>query len=343
MSGYNLETNTPPSVVIHLDSRFASSYLQKVTDSSGDPRDLTTNYTYNLKEALEKNDSMVCLISLQSATIPYSFYNLRTDINDTLTIRVVYGGTTYDNDITLTQGNYNVSNLLTELVNKVNTLQYDGAHTISNRATITKGTQFDYDRKLMKFTFYYTTTDADLTQISFIFTSSQNNAGNMLGFYDDGTIYTLTRNGTSTNNLKSSKVIDLNDQIHGLYVRQNLVSKGTLDNATGIFSNILSRIPITTNAGGVIFFSPNDGTHKSMVDLKSIQSIGLKLTDDTNRALDLNGGHWQVSLQIDYVFRKSPIMELTRVSRRIMEISQQKIREEESQKEVIEPLKTKKK
>ena len=55
MSGYNLETNTPPSVVIHLDSRFASSYLQKVTDSSGDPRDLTTNYTYNLKEALEIN------------------------------------------------------------------------------------------------------------------------------------------------------------------------------------------------------------------------------------------------------------------------------------------------
>ena len=44
MSGYNLETNTPPSVVIHLDSRFASSYLQKVTDSSGDSRDLTTNY-----------------------------------------------------------------------------------------------------------------------------------------------------------------------------------------------------------------------------------------------------------------------------------------------------------
>ena len=348
MSGYNLETNTPPSVVIHLDSRFASSYLQKVTDSSGDSRDLTTNYIYNLREALEINDTMVCLISLHSATIPYSFYNLRTDINDTLTIRVVYNGVTYNNDIQLDQGNYNVSNLLTELVNKVNTLEYDGSHTISNRATITKGTQFDYDRKLMKFAFYYTTTDDLLTQISFLFTSAQNNAGNIMGFYDDGTLYTLTRNGGSTNNLKSAKVVDLNDQIHGLYVRQNLVSKGTLDNATGIFSNILSRIPITTNAGGVIFFSPNDGTHKSMVDLKSIQSIGIKLTDDTNRPLDLNGGHWQVSLQIDYVFRKEPILELTKVSRRIMELSQQKLIEEQQTKEVVEPvkeepLKTKKK
>jgi hypothetical protein len=200
----------------------------------------------------------------------------------------------------------------------------------------------------MKFAFYYTTTDDLLTEISFLFTSAQNNAGNIMGFYDDGTLYTLTRNGGSTNNLKSAKVVDLNDQIHGLYVRQNLVSKGTLDNATGIFSNILSRIPITTNAGGVIFFSPNDGTHKSMVDLKSIQSIGIKLTDDTNRPLDLNGGHWQVSLQIDYVFRKEPILELTKVSRRIMELSQQKLIEEQQTKEVVEPvkeepLKTKKK
>ena len=341
MSGYNLETNTPASVVIHLDSRYASNYIQKVTDSSGDSRDLTTNYIYNLKEALEISDSMVCLVSLHSATIPYSFYNIRTGINDTFTIRVVYNGVTYNNDITLDEGNYNVSNLLTELVNKVNTLQYDGANTIANRATIAKGTQFDYDRKLLKFRFYYTTTDALLTQISFIFTSDQANAGNCMGFYDDGTIYTLNRNGDSSNNLLSAKVIDLNDQIHGLYVRQNLVSKGTLDNATGIFSNILSRIPITTNAGGVIFFSPNDGTHKSMVDLKSIQSIGLKLTDDTNRAIDLNGGHWQVSLQIDYVYRKEPIMELTKVSRRIMEISQQKLEEAQETKEVVKPAKNK--
>ena len=343
MSGYNLDTNTPASVVIHLDSRYASTFLQKVTDSSGDSRDLTTNYIYNLREALEISDSMVCLVSLHSATIPYSFYNLRTDINDTLSVRVVYGGVTYNNDITLDQGNYNVSNLLTELVNKVNALQYDGANTIGNRATIQKGTQFDYDRKLLKFTFYYTTTDANLTEISFYFTSTQANAGNMLGFYDDGTIYTLTRNGSSTSNLKSSKVIDLNDQIHGLYVRQNLVSKGTLDNATGIFSNILSRIPITTNAGGVIFFSPNDGTHKSMVDLKSIQSIGIKLTDDTNRAIDLNGGHFQVSLQIDYVYRKEPIMELTRVSRRIMEISQKQLQEKETEKTEIKPVQSTKK
>ena len=348
MSGYNLDTNTPASVVIHLDSRFASNYLQKVTDSSGDSRDLTTNYIYNLREALEISDSMVCLVSLHSATITYSFYNVRADINDTLTVRVVYNSVTYNNDITLDQGNYNVSNLLTELVNEVNTLQYDGANTIANRVTIAKGTQFDYNRRLMKFSFYYTTTDALFTELSFIFTSSQNNAGNILGFYDDGTVYTLTRNGGSTNNLKSSKVIDMNDQIHGLYVRQNLVSKGTLDNATGIFSNILSRIPITTNAGGVIFFSPQDGTHKSMVDLKNIQSIGVKLTDDTNRAIDLNGGHWQISIQVDYAYRKEPIMELTRVSRRIMELSQKRLDEVSETKTTEKPitdntLKTKKK
>ena len=343
MSGYSLETNTPPSVVIHLDSRYASNFLQKVTDSYGDSRDLTTNYIYNLREALTISDSMVCLVSLHSATIPYSFYNLRSGINDTLSVRVVYDSVTYNNDITFDQCNYNVSNLLTELVSKVTSLQYDGANTIGNRATIQKGTQFDYDRKLLKFLFYYTTTDADLTEISFSFTSYQANSGNMLGFYDDGTIYTLTRNGSSTSNLKSAKVIDLNDQIHGLYVRQNLVSKGTLDNATGIFSNILSRIPITTNAGGVIFFSPNDGTHKSMVDLKSIQSIGLKLTDDTNRSIDLNGGNWQVSLQIDYVYRKEPIMELTRFSRRIMEISQKQLEERETEKTEIKPVETSKK
>ena len=93
----------------------------------------------------------------------------------------------------------------------------------------------------------------------------------------------------------------MNDAIHGLYIRQNIATKGSMDNENGTFSNILARIQITTNAGGVIFHKPNEATHHNLVGTNAIDNIGVKLTDDRNRAIDLNGLDWQVALLISFV------------------------------------------
>jgi len=101
----------------------------------------------------------------------------------------------------------------------------------------------------------------------------------------------------------SDKVIDMNDEIHGLYLRTSLTTDGTLNSETGTFSNILGRIPINVNYGGVIFHTPSNSSHKLQIPLPTIKMIGVKLTDDQNRLIDLNGMNWQISIQIDFVKR----------------------------------------
>ena len=48
-----------------------------------------------------------------------------------------------------------------------------------------------------------------------------------------------------------------------------------------------------------------------------IKTIGVKLTDDRNRIIDLQGLNWQISFQIDYVPRFLSLKGLTRTERRI--------------------------
>ena len=78
MSTYNLTEDMLPSKVLYLDSKFATTRLSK--NSQGDL--ISTDYIYNLKEPLICPDNMKILISLYNATIPFSFYNLREQIND---------------------------------------------------------------------------------------------------------------------------------------------------------------------------------------------------------------------------------------------------------------------
>jgi hypothetical protein len=104
----------------------------------------------------------------------------------------------------------------------------------------------------------------------------------------------------------SQNVIDINGSIHGVYIRSNLVSKGTLDSQNGTLSNILARLPINVQSGGIIFGDHNH--HKSIVDLKYINTITIRLTDERNRLLDLNGLHFQVAIQIDFLYGKKPIL-----------------------------------
>lgn len=269
---YVLTANTPPPIIIHLDSRFATSYLE--TDSNG--RVITTNFIYVMKEPITVPDHMNLLISLHTATIPYSFYNVRNGIND----KIYYNMGGVDYVLTLEAGNYSATGLASTLKN----------HIDSNGGTST----ISYSRESLKYTFNI----AGVANFDFTFDGRTDGANDLLGFYDVNFNIPI---GVDT---KSEKAIDLNDSIHGLYIRQNIATKGTLDNEDGTFSNILARLPITTNAGGIIFFTPASHDHETMVSVPVIQTIGVKLTDDRNRSIDLNGLHWQMSLKISYIHKE---------------------------------------
>ena len=289
-----MSLGTNSSVVLHLDSRFATKQLET---------DKTTNYIYDLVEAIEVPDHETCEVSLYTATIPYSFYNVRTGVNDH--VKMKWSGNGETADLTLTPGNYTATGLQAELQSLI-------THTIPSTTYLKQvvlGTA-SYSRQTIKFNFLVAT-DLGAGTLSIDFDT----ACNLFGFKSSG--YRDFTGANEARALSSEICIDMNDRIHGLYVRQNLTTKSTLDNENGTFTNILARIPINTNPGGIIFHSPANTTHRATAGLRTIQSIGIKLTDDSNRAIDLNGLHWQISILISFKPVPPHVHPLTRVTRRL--------------------------
>tara|TARA_A100001391_G_scaffold164029_1_gene123679 strand:+ start:196 stop:1122 length:927 start_codon:yes stop_codon:yes gene_type:complete len=283
---YVLTANTPPPIVIHLDSQ--SSGVQQLETGK------TTNFIYSLTEPVVIPDHMNMLISLHTATIPYSFYNVRSGVNNQLDISIDGVDIT---SLVLEEGNYS-ANGLKNLIKTHMELE----------ASITT---FDisYTRETLKFKIFFT---GSATSVVFKNTSS---CLDLLGFTSSGKTFT---GKTLGNAVSSDNAVDLNDAIHGLYVRQNLATRGTLDTSQGIFSNILARIPITTNAGGIIFFTPSSNQHETMISVPLIQTIGIRITDDKHRTIDLNGLHFQLSIKLSYIHKEKLREGVPRLNRQII-------------------------
>jgi hypothetical protein len=156
----------------------------------------------------------------------------------------------------------------------------------------------EYDRVTFKYNMKQTTV-VEYLRVNFI------TCGDIFGFTNNLDIDFVAILGVAT--VTGTKCADLSDSVRGLYIRQNLTSKSTLDNETGTFSNILARIPIETNPGGIIFYNPHNSIHRSNTWLHSISSVGIKLTNDTNAPIDLNGLHFSVSLLVSFVPYRSKL------------------------------------
>lgn len=287
--GYSLETHAEPSRMIYIDSRDASSYL--ATNSNGD--NLNSYFQYILNEDLVCPPNQRMLISLHSATIPYSFYNIRDGINDIVRFKV--NDNSYDYQIP--KGNYN-SITLAELLQT-------GLPALASE-TFTLAMNFDSDTN--KFEFIFTSLQNETFKFDFQDTT-QPFANLELGFKNEEVTATQVVDGSNyVNTINSTNVADLNGSIHGVYIRTNLVSKATLDSQTGNFSNILERLPLSVQSGGILFHDSTGGTFKSIIDLRTINIITIRLTDERNRILDLNGLHFQIAIQIDFVYAKKPIV-----------------------------------
>ncbi len=98
-------------------------------------------------------------------------------------------------------------------------------------------------------------------------------------------------------------VADLNNQVRNLFLRTNLSSRSVMDSYVGGgFSNILGRVPINAQPGGVITILPQDGNvHKLLVRKKAFTSLTLRLTNHRNETIDLNGLNFDVALKLDFI------------------------------------------
>lgn len=334
---YVIPNNSKSSVILYLDSRDATSYLatKLETDNDGNSREVNLNsyFQYVLTENIEVPLNQRALVSLDSATIPYSFYNIRTDVNDTLIYEITdtsNGNNTGGQIITLTSGNYTAYSLADEIKDVINSTPAVGG------VAYEFGMEYDSDKN--KYLYSITNkTNSNVLRIDLFFGNSEKSCNVEMGF---NPLNHFIKSDTAKSNRFSQNVIDINGSIHGVYIRSNLVSKGTLDSQNGTLSNILARLPINVQSGGIIFGDGN--THKSIVDLKYINTITIRLTDERNRILDLNGLHFQVAIQIDFLYSKKPILLPTGGLSESQELSYHNEDKEKLIKERLESAKKKK-
>ncbi len=103
--------------------------------------------------------------------------------------------------------------------------------------------------------------------------------------------------------LYSDDVSDLTNSVRSLFMRTNLSTTSVLDsNIGGGFSNILCRVPINAEPGQVINIEPVNGdVHKLLLKLKTITNISIRLTNQKNETIDLNGLDFDVSLKLEFI------------------------------------------
>ncbi len=96
---------------------------------------------------------------------------------------------------------------------------------------------------------------------------------------------------------------DMTNSIRTLFLRSNLTTSSILDSFVGGgFSNIMSRIPINAEPGGIISLSATDGdVHKLLIKVKDITAIHLRLTNQRNQPIDLNGLNFDVAIKLDFI------------------------------------------
>ena len=151
--------------------------------------------------------------------------------------------------------------------------------------------------------------------------------------------------------LYSDDAADLTNSVRSLFMRTNLSTTSVLDSHIGGgFSNILTRVPIKADPGQVINIDPiNGNVHKLLLKLKAITNISIRLTNQKNETINLNGLDFDISLKLEFV-EDHTLKEPANVRETLYQQSQKfaeeqalKIEEQEKKLKQIQSKKKKKK
>ena len=181
-------------------------------------------------------------VSVQTASIPYSFYNC-DDFNSKLSY--IENSITYNK--TIPQGNYNVLTLATAL----KTLM---------------GVNFTITYNSLDNTYTFTNTLFDFQLLS------SSTCFEMLGFKDK-----ITYSSTSKS-LKSNISINL-FTIRNIYISSNNFMLNNINSSTPNNSSILCSVPIQSSVGSIISYSNIFSVYNEVYNINNLTLLHIKLTD----------------------------------------------------------------
>ena len=327
------ETETEASRVLYVNSSDATTIFNNNR----------ADFDFILEEPIVVPPHHSILASVYSAEIPYSFYNFRNGVNTRLDCQQTAFNTpaTYDinglldltapgiQTLTLPEGNYNANELANHLTANIANLEclYDPIRMKFSFRCLTAGVRITLALRNGPFTGTPASPGNDMNEeLGFDFNNItgdpfvERDLAGLQEWYHGfsngnpgvaGTGIDASRLGPfllpPVYNLYSDDVVDMTNSIRSLFIRTNLSTTSVLDSHIGGgFSNILCRVPINTEPGGVITIKPSDGhVHKLLLKMKAITSISLRLTNQKNTTLNLNGLDYDISLKLDFIETKS--------------------------------------
>ena len=242
------------TIQIFLNSKTANKYLGG----------FTSNCVFNLPMIVLPRNAKI-LLSVQSASIPYSFYNV--DYFNNKLVYSVNGGS--DIIITIPQGNYSTTSLKNYL------------------SSVLTGFSITYSSLNNTFSFTHSTSN-------FVFKNSST-CMEILGFDETDDYISTAKVLTSVNSINLFT-------IRNIYIASNNLSLNNINNSTPNLCNILASIPLTSGANSVITYSNTNNVKTGVNDVKNFTLLQVALTDQDGDILDLNGCHWSLTLQIDYTY-----------------------------------------
>ena len=221
------------------------------------------NCVFNI-QTLEIPQQHTIYLSVRHANIPYSFYNIDTTNN-----QLIYNenGNTINSVVNIVPGNYNANQLCSYFSTSMPNF------TCTYNSIVNK---FTFTNALYNFTF--------------------NPASTCLGML-----------GFSYNSMYLSSALKYIDSTHcaNLQTKQCICiasnfQTGNINSTDVSTRNILCSIPIATPPYTNIIYK-NDSNFRNNLYTNIISTIALKLVDQNNQLINLNGCDWSVTLQLDIV------------------------------------------
>ena len=247
------------SIQIHLNSQTADKYNAFRSFSDCDFYFPT----------IEIPNQHTILLSVHSAVIPHTFYNIDSTNNV-----FAYSLKSPNNTIAVQPNVY------------IPIANYNAIQLAKALTTLIPNMTVSYNAMTNRFFFQHSASN-------FILTAIDSTCFDLIGFTDDELYST-----SILQQLNSFKCANLHPK-QFLSIQTNLRT-GNINHSSVSEGNVLVNIPINTSPYSLITYF-NYGNFKTNLFNNNINYINIRICDQDNNLIDLNSAHWSISLQLDIV------------------------------------------
>lgn len=231
--------------------------------------DKNSNFRFTLNDHISVAENEEAHITITSAELPYSFYNISSSVNNDI---LVYqkADNTFET-LQITNQNYSISQLVDEL---------------NNTATFSAVYSATYNKQKLKITI---SNKLGTTKTIKFGSSTINKA---LGWDEEQTDIDIA--GLSS--ITSTGVINM-ATIHSLLIHSNISTGNVISTKSMGNSTILQKVSVDRNSNFIIYLNNNDFRQITITNQQSISQVEITITDQNRQEIDFNSINLELSIQ----------------------------------------------